>query len=184
MKSHFCIDLRIALAALILPVAFRSICVASEVKHLALNSPSFAAGGVIPATYTCAGSDQSPPLRWNNVPKNTRSLVLILDDPDAPEGDFVHWVIYNLSSNSSGLPAQIPKIAILSSGAHQGVNGFGHIGYNGPCPPLGPPHHYHFRLYALGSLLNLSDNATASDLKQAMRRKVLDAGEMVATFGR
>ncbi len=184
MKSHFRIYLGIVLIAVILPVTFRTICTASEVKHLALNSPSFAAEGVIPISYTCTGSDQSPPLRWNNLPKNTQSLALILDDPDAPAGDFVHWVIYNLPANSSGLPADVPKTATLPSGARQGVNGFGHVGYNGPCPPLGPPHHYHFKLYALGSLLNLPDHVTASDLNQALRGKVLAVSEMTATFGR
>jgi Raf kinase inhibitor-like YbhB/YbcL family protein len=109
-------------------------------------------------------------------------LALIVDDPDAPAGDFVHWVIYNLSANSTDLSKGQPKTAILPSGAHQGINDFGHLGYDGPCPPPGPAHHYHFRLYALADSLNLPERASAENLRQAMRGKILASAEMVATF--
>lgn len=183
MKSHSCRYFGLAVAALLWTGALRSNGIAGDIGTMNVRSLAFKAGGRIPAAYTCAGADQSPPLGWNNIPIGAHSLALIVDDPDAPAGDFIHWVIYNLPVNATGLAANQPKDASLPSGARQGVNDFGHIGYDGPCPPPGPAHHYHLRLYALEDTLKLPERATAGALRQAMQGKTLATAELVATFG-
>ena len=145
-----------------------------------LLSPAFANGGIIPTQYTCSGADTSPPLAWVDVPRGTKSLVLIVDDPDAPGGTFVHWVVYELDSTTN----RLAENASNSASRTQGVNGFGHLGYGGPCPPRGAPHDYHFRLFALASPLGLKPGASASEVLSAVKGRVLGTAELVGIFGR
>jgi Raf kinase inhibitor-like YbhB/YbcL family protein len=150
---------------------------------LALTSPAFKDEGTIPERYTCSGRNKSPALKWTGVPAGTRSLALILDDPDAPMGTFVHWVVYNLSPTIKGLPegASVPASGDYGQ---QGVNGRDAIGYTGPCPPPGEPHHYHFRLYALDQKLELKTGATAQQVEATMKGHVVGRTELIGIFER
>ncbi len=151
---------------------------------LGLSSPAFASGTTIPPEYTCRGADKSPPLGWSGVPERTKTLALIVEDPDAPSGTFVHWVAFNLPADSTELAGGVPQTATLARGGEQGMNDFGQVGYNGPCPPPGGPHHYHFRLFALDSTVGLKPGATASTLRKAMQGHVRAAADLIGTFGR
>jgi Raf kinase inhibitor-like YbhB/YbcL family protein len=146
-------------------------------------SPAFEEGGAIPARYTCDGLDVSPPLSWGSVPDGTRSLALIADDPDAPSGTFVHWVLYNLPPDTRRLPEDVPNRETLPGGAAQGVNGAGGVGYMGPCPPSGT-HRYFFKVYALDTRSNLGAGATKEDLVGAMEGHILAEGRLVGTYRR
>jgi Raf kinase inhibitor-like YbhB/YbcL family protein len=149
---------------------------------LVVSSPAFAEGTQIPEEYTCDGSDISPPLNWSEPPAGTRSLALIMDDPDAPGGVFTHWVIFNLPAGSTQLPAAVPTNPELSSGALQGSNDFGRIGYSGPCPPSGSPHRYRFTLYAVDEVLELSPGAAQSQVRQALEGHVLAQDQLTGTY--
>jgi len=127
--------------------------------HLELTSSAFANGGNIPQIYTCDGEDISPPLSWSNPPESTGSFALIVDDPDAPLGTWVHWVFFTGPADSRSLPAELPAQDRLSDGSLQGKNGWGNIGYGGPCPPAGSTHTYIFELYALDTTLDLEAGA-------------------------
>lgn len=146
-----------------------------------LTSPAFDEGEAIASRYTCDGQGVSPPLSWTSVPDGTRSLALITDDPDAPGGTFVHWVIYDLPQDTHRLPEGVPNRRVLSSGAEQGVNGAGGIGYTGPCPPSGT-HRYFFKLYAVDTKLRLGAGATAERLSDAMEGHVLAKGQLMGTY--
>jgi Raf kinase inhibitor-like YbhB/YbcL family protein len=150
----------------------------------ALKSPAFANGGEISRKYTCDGVDLSPALNWNDVPAGTHSLALIADDPDAPAGTWTHWIIWNISAQTTGLPEGVPKIEVLDSGARQGKNDFKRIGYGGPCPPPGRPHRYFFKLYALDATLNVKAGANRRELEAAMKRHVLSETELMGTYRR
>lgn len=152
--------------------------------QFALTSPAIAPAAMIPAVYACTGSDKSPALSWSNAPQATKSFALIVEDSDAPGGTFIHWVAYNVSAQTTSLPAGVPKTAEIAGGGKNGINSFGHIGYNGPCPPPGKMHHCHFRLFALDSTLNPRDNADAAAVKSAMQGHVLATAELVGTFER
>ncbi len=156
----------------------------SRAETIRLENPSFASGAPIPRAYTCSGDDKSPPLVWTDVPPGTRAIALVVDDPDAPAGDWVHWVIYNLPARENRLEESVPKTATLGNGARQGVNNFAKTGYDGPCPPPGSLHHYHFRLFALDADLNLPPGATAAQLEAAIGGHVAASAELVGTFGR
>jgi Raf kinase inhibitor-like YbhB/YbcL family protein len=149
-----------------------------------LQSPAFAPGQPIPAAYTCTGADKSPPLTWDRLPPATKTIALIVDDPDAPAGNWNHWALFNLPAKEKGLAEGIAQGNPLPNGASQGINSFGKPGYNGPCPPAGSAHHYHFRLLALDSSLDLPPTATAAELEQATRGHVVASAELVGTFGR
>lgn len=153
-------------------------------SELTLQSTAFSANRPIPVAYTCSGDDKSPTLAWSGVPAATQTLALIVRDPDAPMGSYVHWVIYNMPASLNGLPGGLPTTPTLPSGAVQGVSGRGTSGYHGPCPPPGPAHHYHFRLYALDVRLNLAAGANADAVEQALMGHVLAAAELVGTFAR
>jgi Raf kinase inhibitor-like YbhB/YbcL family protein len=144
-----------------------------------VTSTAFEEGGAIPARYTCDGLNISPPLQWSSVPDGTRSLALISDDPDAPSGTFVHWVIYNLPPDTRRLPEDVPNRETLPSGAVQGVNGAGTLGYRGPCPPSGT-HRYFFKVYALDTELDPG----GGDLVGAMEGHVLAEGRLMGTYRR
>ena len=126
-----------------------------EAYAMNLTSPAFADGQPIPERYTCDGADVSPPLSWSETPPGTRSFALICDDPDAPVGAWVHWVIYGLSPAAAELPEMVPPTEQVPGGAKQGLNDFRRVGYGGPCPPPGRPHRYFFKLYALDAELAL-----------------------------
>lgn len=149
-----------------------------------LTSPAVAAGAPIASDYACTGSDKSPALSWNNAPQATKSFALIVQDPDAPGGTFIHWVAYNIPAQTTSLPASVPKNTEISGCGKNGINSFDHVGYNGPCPPPGKIHHYHFLLYALDSTLPLGDKADAAAVEAAMKGHVLATAELVGTFER
>jgi Raf kinase inhibitor-like YbhB/YbcL family protein len=151
---------------------------------LGLSSHAFANGATIPPEFTCRGADKSPPLGWSGAPEGTKALALIVEDPDAPSGTFVHWVAFNLPADSTELAGGVPQTATLARGGEQGVNDFGRVGYNGPCPPPGGAHHYHFRLFALDSTVRLKPGATASALRRAMQGHVKAAADLVGIFSR
>ena len=148
-----------------------------------LKSPAFEEGSAIPTRYTCDGQDISPPLSWSSVPDDTRSLALVTYDPDAPGGTFVHWVLFNLPPDARELAEDIPDQETLPSGAAQGVNGFGKVGYMGPCPPSGT-HRYFFEIYALDTTLDLGAGTTREDLDGAIQGHVLAEGRLMGTYQR
>lgn len=151
---------------------------------LQLTSKAFHDGQPIPKKYTCSGQDVSPELAWTGAPAETKSMALIVDDPDAPAGVWVHWVIYDLPTGTRELPEGMPKDRELGDGARQGKNDFGKIGYGGPCPPSGPAHRYFFKLYALREKAGLSAGATKADLERAMKGKVIEQATLTGKFGR
>ena len=155
-----------------------------EETVLAVSSPVFEEGGKIPAEYTCNGEGISPPLSWDEPPKETRYFALIMDDPDAPGGVFTHWVMLNIPLNSRQLPEAIPAQAQLPDGALQGKNDFGRIGYGGPCPPPGRPHRYQFTLYALDQPLDLKAGVSKKQLLSAMQGHILAQGQLSGTYQR
>jgi Raf kinase inhibitor-like YbhB/YbcL family protein len=148
---------------------------------LSLSSTAFAAGQPIPAPYSCKGGDVSPPLAWNNSPAGTKSFALIVDDPDAPMGTWVHWVLFNVPAATNSLPEAIPAGTQLADGSAQGRNSSGNSGYNGPCPPSGT-HRYFFKLYALDATLTLPSGADKGRLLEAMQGHILAQGELMGTF--
>ena len=147
-------------------------------------STAFSAGGTIPQKFTCDGSDDSPQLTWTDPPAKTQSFAIIMDDPDAPVGTWVHWVIYDLPANARELAEGVAKQEQLLSGARQGRNDFGKIGYGGPCPPAGKPHRYFFKVYALDAKLGLKPGARKSDLERAMQGHILAQAELMGRYGR
>jgi Raf kinase inhibitor-like YbhB/YbcL family protein len=151
---------------------------------LQLTSTAFSAGEMIPKRFTCNGADVSAPLVWNDAPVGTESFALIVDDPDAPVGTWVHWVLYDLPASTRELAEGVTKQQQLPSGARQGRNDFGRIGYGGPCPPPGKPHRYFFKLYALDAKLNLKAGATKADLERALKGHVLGQAELMGRYGR
>ena len=148
-----------------------------------LSSPAFADGAVIPMRYTCTGDDVSPPLAWSDTPAGAKSVALIVDDPDAPVGTWVHWVAFNLPVTAGGLPEGIKDAKQLPSGGTQGTNSWRRIGYGGPCPPSGT-HRYFFKLYALDTILSLGNNTTAKELQGAMKGHILAEAQFMGRFKR
>jgi hypothetical protein len=151
---------------------------------LQISSTVFSNGGAIPKQYTCDGADVSPPLSWKDSPPSTQSFALIADDPDAPAGTWVHWVLFNIPAGAMGLPEGVKKQEQLPDGTQQGRNDFRKIGYNGPCPPPGKPHRYFFKLYALNGKLNLKPGGTKAELEAAMKSHVLAQAELMGKYGR
>jgi Raf kinase inhibitor-like YbhB/YbcL family protein len=151
---------------------------------LKLTSTAFQPDATIPKKHTCEGQDVSPPLTWTNPPVGTKALVLILDDPDAPDGTWVHWVLYDLPGDARSLSENLPKTNELANGARQGRNDFPGIGYGGPCPPPGPAHRYFFKLYALDAKLDLSPGASKAEVEKAMKGHILREAHLVGRYGR
>ena len=152
-----------------------------------LTSPAFTKGGAIPAKYTCDGDDISPPLSWNGVPENAQSLVLIMDDPDAPDPDaprvtWVHWVLYNIPTSAAVLSEGV-TVAQLPQGTRQGQNNWNRTGYGGPCPPIGR-HRYFHKLYALDVMLPEMQRPTKAELEVAMEGHVVARAELVGRYQR
>ncbi len=148
-----------------------------------LISPAFEHGGEIPARYTCDGEDISIPLQFLEIPEEAVSLALIMDDPDAPMGVFVHWVIYNIPAELSELPEGIPPQPYLEMGIRQGTNSFGKIGYGGPCPPDGA-HRYMLKLYALDVAMDLDAGMTKHQLLSAMEGHVIESAGLMGIYAR
>jgi Raf kinase inhibitor-like YbhB/YbcL family protein len=149
-----------------------------------LTSPAFENGKTIPTKYTCDADDVSPELKWSNLPEETRSIALICDDPDAPMGTWVHWVLFDLPIEITGLPEGVPTTEKLDNGAMQGMTSFKRVGYGGPCPPPGKPHRYFFKLYALDKMLGLTSRADKGEVVKAMEGHVLAEGQLMGTYGR
>ncbi len=149
-----------------------------------LHSADFAPGAPIPTADTCSGANRSPALNWSGAPTGVKSFALLVTDPDAPMGVYKHWIVYNLSPATDRLPANLPATPTIAGGGVQGTNERGTIGYHGPCPPPGPAHHYHFRLYALDEMLDLKPGATNDEVEAAMKGHELAATDLVGTFAR
>lgn len=154
-----------------------------EKMTIQVHSSVFSEGAMIPRQYTCDGRDTSPDLSWTGVPEAAKSLVLICDDPDAPGGTWVHWVLFNMPQNQSELPAEIPPEAVLENGSIHGKNDFGKLGYGGPCPP-GGTHRYFFKLYALDSTLDLESGSSKKQVLEAMEGHVLAEGQLMGKYSR
>jgi Raf kinase inhibitor-like YbhB/YbcL family protein len=157
---------------------------AGPVEKFEITSTAFAPGGEIPREFTCDGSNSSPALKWTAPPKGTKSLALIVDDPDAPVGTWVHWVIYDLPPEARELAAKMPLDGELADGTRQGRNDFRRLGYGGPCPPPGPAHRYFFKLYALDAKLDSKPGLTKSELEKAMQGHTLARAELMGRYKR
>lgn len=149
-----------------------------------LESKAFSPGQRMPAKFTCDGEDVSPALSWKGAPSNTKSFAIIMDDPDAPSGTWVHWVIYDIPEDVTSFQEGVAKIDELPDGTKQGITDFRRIGYFGPCPPKGAPHHYHFKIYALDSVLNLPARLSKADIEEAMDGHILAKAEYIGIYGR
>lgn len=150
-----------------------------------LTSPAFENNETIPTMYTCEGENISPPLSWSSVPEDAKTLALVMDDPDAPNGTFIHWVVYNLSPTPPNLEEGASLSGRLSEGLQEGVNSFGEQGYGGPCPPRGGgEHRYFFRLYAINQELELSGRVTRDQLMNIIEGKTMDEAELMGRFAR
>jgi Raf kinase inhibitor-like YbhB/YbcL family protein len=156
--------------------------------HMELTSAAFKAKASIPKKHSCEGEDLSPALSWTGVPPKAQSLAIIMDDPDAPPGTWVHWVLYDLPAQAKGLDEGAAKKETLPNGAKQGlcwgVDEFDRVGYYGPCPPPGKPHRYFFKLYALDKRLDLAARATKDELLKAMKGHVLAQADLVGLYQR
>lgn len=155
-----------------------------KVEQLYLTSPAFRDNDRIPARYTGDGDDMSPPLQWSHAPEGVAEYAVICEDPDAPGGTFIHWVMYNIPPGYDRLDEGIRQEAELDNGAMQGRNDFGNIGYGGPAPPKGKPHHYEFTVYALGEKLNLPPGIARDELVRAMEGHVMAKGKVTGLYGR
>lgn len=149
------------------------------VGRVSLRSPAFPHGGTIPRRYTCDGPNVAPPLVWGPAPPGTRAWALVVTDPDAPGGRFVHWVLVDLPARARGVLE-----GGRAAGARQGRNDFGRLGWAGPCPPPGRPHRYVFTLYALRSPTGLPTGASAAELQRALSGRVVAVGQLVGRYGR
>ncbi len=148
-----------------------------------VTSAAFQEGGMIPKKYTCDGADISPPLAWSTAPEAAKSIALICDDPDAPMGTWVHWVVYDLPRQSTGLPEGVRVSEKIEGGGSQGVSDFRKLGYGGPCPPSGT-HRYFFKVYALDAKLELGGKVTKAQLLKAMEGHILAEGQLMGKYKR
>jgi Raf kinase inhibitor-like YbhB/YbcL family protein len=147
-----------------------------------LDCPAFRDGRPLPSKFTCAGANVSPALQWNGAPEGTRSFALVCDDPDAPGGGWVHWVLYAIRATAHALPEQIAPTETLPDGSRQGLNSFRKIGYGGPCPPAGERHRYVFTLYALDTFPDLAPQATKRVLLAAIKGHLLAEARLTGLF--
>jgi Raf kinase inhibitor-like YbhB/YbcL family protein len=177
MKMKNCITFPIMIVLLFMPFAGMGK-ETKKMKDMTITSTAFPDGGTIPGRHTCDGQDISPPLSFGAAPAGTRSLVLIVDDPDAPVGTWVHWVVWNI-------PHDTREIAegSLPAGASQGLNDFKRNSYGGPCPPSGT-HRYYFKVYALDTTLELAPSGNKAALEKAMQGHILARGQLMGTYKR
>lgn len=145
--------------------------------ELILESAVFSGNGLIPSQYTCDGANQSPPLSWKDTSTGTQSYALIVEDPDAPQGSWSHWVLFNIPASTR----QLNEGALIPTGAISGKNSWNRTGYNGPCPPSGT-HRYFFRLYALDTLLNLNSTASKNEVIEAMKGHIIASSELIGLY--
>jgi Raf kinase inhibitor-like YbhB/YbcL family protein len=162
-----------------LPKAFMG----GERMDIKVTSSVFKDGEIIPRRHACDGADISPPLSWTSVPGGAKTIALICDDPDAPVGTWVHWVLFNLPAGVKELAEAVPPDRDLANGGKQGLNDWRRIGYGGPCPP-GGTHRYFFKLYALDTVLNLQPGATKAELLRAMEGHILAQGQLMGKYRR
>ena len=155
---------------------------ADIMEDFSISSGAFGQGDTIPVEYTCDGSDMSPPLVFSGIPDGAKSIALIVDDPDASGGMWVHWVIYNMPPNRE-LAKGMPIAGTLPDGSRQGTSDFGKAGYGGPCPPSGT-HRYYFKVYALDIVLDLQSGASKAQLENAMQGHVLAKAELMGKYAR
>jgi len=155
-----------------------------EAMAFRIESKAFQPKEKIPTQYTCDGEDLSPPLSWNDPPQGTKSFALISDDPDAPVGTWVHWVVYHIPADVRELTEGLPKTDTLENGSVQGMTDFRRVGYGGPCPPPGKPHRYFFKLFALDTALSLPAKAKKADLLSAMNGHILAQAELIGLYQR
>jgi len=165
--ARLIIGLLITLCSLICPLGGNTEMKGGREMKINVGSAAFTEAGMIPKQYTCDGADISPPLSWSTVPEGTKSIAIIVDDPDAPAGTWVHWLVYNLPPDLKGLPENILAKETIANGGMQGMTDFRRIGYGGPCPPSGT-HRYIFKVYAVDKLLDLYPGAIKKRLLQAM----------------
>jgi Raf kinase inhibitor-like YbhB/YbcL family protein len=151
--------------------------------EIKITSPAFEEGGLIPKKYTCDGSNVSPPLRWDSVPPGTESIAIICEDPDAPSGVWVHWILFNLPAECKELAENIPDDETLHDGTRQGINDFSSIGYSGPCPPWGI-HRYFFKIFALDCTLDIVHLVDKDILNLAMGDHILATGQLMGRYQR
>lgn len=156
----------------------------SKANSPSVSSTAFGAGKRIPQKYTGDGADLSPPLSWSAPPAGTKSFALSCEDPDAPRGTWWHWIIVNIPPGARSLAENIAKTEKLKDGSRQGKNDFGKTGYNGPSPPPGATHHYHFKLVALDKMLDVSQGFGKREYAQAIKGHVLGEGELTGTYSR
>ena len=176
---------------LIIFISILSIQIFSQTKQLKrkmeikIKSSVFHEGSFIPSKYSCEGENISPQLHWNEVSKEVKSYAIILDDPDAPGGDFVHWVIFNIPGNMKELHENVTPSRNIPDEVMLGTNSFGRIGYGGPCPPPGKAHHYYFRIYALDTILHhIESGSTKEQLIKAMEGHIIAKGELMGMYKR
>jgi Raf kinase inhibitor-like YbhB/YbcL family protein len=177
----------IKLALLSIMILLASGCITKQednMENISIYVDGFKDGTTIPDVYTCKGKDISPSLSWKEIPAGTKSIALIMDDPDAPGGTFVHWVLYNVPENTQKLPEGIQHDKTLPDGSMQGITDFGRTGYGGPCPPPGKPHRYYFKIYALDSKINLPPGALKKQLENEMSGHILAKGEIIGIYKR
>ena len=155
----------------------------AKTSELRLSSEAFASGDPIPARYTADGENVSPPLSWSGVPAGSKSLVLACEDPDAPRGTWIHWVVYDIPASVSALPEGVPSRETLATGGTHGKNDFGRLAYGGPAPPSGT-HRYFFRLEALDRMISLPAGASLAQVRRAAEGHVLARGELMGTYSR
>lgn len=187
-RRSYMAKLFFVLAVLLLSAMFdASVASGAEAKpaqKFVVTSSAFQPGADIPRKYTCDAEDVSPPLQWENIPAGTKVFAIIVDDPDAPGGTWVHWVIYDLPADKKELAEALPKTELLTSGAKQGVNDFRKVGYSGPCPPPGSAHRYYFKLYALDAATNLKPRATKQQLLDALKPHLLGEADLIGRYKR
>ncbi len=171
------------LAALSIIWSSTSCAIQKPMGKLTVTSSAFKNGEMIPSKYTADGANVSPPLTISDIPAAAKSVALVCEDPDAPRGTFVHWVLFNWPPSSKSIPENIPAKERLPNGAVQGKNDFGKLGYDGPAPPSGV-HRYYFRVYALDKKLDLKPGITKQQLEGAMRSRILAKGELMGRYGR
>ena len=182
--THTCFTMTVLLFGVVLLMAATRL-YAEEKMPLTLSSSAFMHGGQIPSEYTCEGKDIAPPLQWEGVSSNARTLVLIVDDPDAPDPKapkmtWVHWVLYNIPPDTTGLPSGATSGDLLP-GTKEGINDWKRTGYGGPCPPIGR-HRYFFKLYALDRSLQIKEKPTKAEVEAAMRGHIIEQYELVGTY--
>jgi Raf kinase inhibitor-like YbhB/YbcL family protein len=182
-KNLFSIILLLAVISIMISNISSTAAKVKKKMKLTITSSTFKNGEFIPSRYTCDGLNISPPLKFTGIPGQTKSIALIADDPDAPMGTWVHWVLFNLPKNTTQLMEDVPKDKTLDNGAKQGVNSGNNIGYAGPCPPSGT-HRYFFKVYALDTVISLDSGITKAQLLSAIEGHIIADGQLMGKYAR